>query len=148
MADYGPLTPSNRLEWFLMNGGSGGSGGGEGGEGGSDVEAKTVSLYIQNTTEGNVAIVLPVADDDATPCWRIIPSGRFSSEMSVYVVGGYVPIAVISQPAIVIVDDDSENRGEVTMSLTDNDVHVGLWYVPAETFESDDGAVIAAGGIG
>lgn len=60
MAEYGPLTPSNRLEWFLMNGGSDGSGGGEGGE--SDFSLASVT--ITNTATDDCIFVAAVAADE------------------------------------------------------------------------------------
>lgn len=71
MADYGPLTPSNRLEWFLANGGSGGSGGG------GESDFSLASVTITNTEEDGCEFFAPVAnvEDGHTQAYNGIDGG-------------------------------------------------------------------------
>lgn len=50
MADYGPLEPSNRLEWFLANGG---------GNGGSGGDAETFEVTLTNNYETAFELYFP-----------------------------------------------------------------------------------------
>lgn len=57
MAEYGPLTPSNRLEWFLLNSGSGGSGGS-----GGESDFSLASVTITNPADDDCEFFAPVAN--------------------------------------------------------------------------------------